>query len=122
MGIAGVNKLFVRVIGAFATKSGDGFLFGGILYEAERSEDFIESVVAKLMLVGIGMGGGGISIDMFGAHVVGIHRFASMDGFVGNGTLKDKSAVAVFIKPLLDSGLENQPEEVGCDLVPRQGA
>ena len=117
-----MNKLFVRVIGTFATKSGDGVLFGGILYEAERSEDFIESVVAKLMLVGIGLGGGGISIDMFGAHVVGIHRSASMDGFVGNGTLEDQSAAVVFVKPLLDSGLENQPEKIGCDLVPRQGA
>ena len=67
-----VSKLLVYVSGTCSTESGDGFLFGGVLNKAERSEYGVKSCVAKLVLFDIGFGGGGLSIDVFGEQVTGI--------------------------------------------------
>ena len=67
-----VSELFVYVSGTCSTESGDGFLFGGVLNKAKRSEYGVKSFIAKLVLFDICFGGRGLSIDVLGAQVVGI--------------------------------------------------
>ena len=40
-----------------------------------------------------------------------------MGGLVINGAMKNESAFVVFVKPLPDSGLENNSKKIGGDLV-----
>ena len=43
-----------------------------------------------------------------------------MGGHVGNGALENKGAVAIFVEPLLDGGLENKSEKSAAIWSPGQ--
>ena len=68
-----MGELFVNMFGTSSAERGHGFLFGGVLNEAERSEDFVERVVTEFVLFNKIAGGGGLAVDVLGAHVVSIH-------------------------------------------------
>ena len=68
-----MGELFEDMFGTSSTERGDGFLFGGVLNEAERSEDFVERVVTEFVLLNKEFSGGSLAVDVFGAHVVSIH-------------------------------------------------